>query len=131
LVTWLPNSRVCSGWRQISVSELASDALVAVEHRGHFGLAARHQHDEARLFGQREMDGVIGGGVAGVQGGDHVDRFRQAGRGGGIGHRQVQEGHAAKAQACCQFFGLAHQLFARVRCHRCAVHLAGLLKNRS
>jgi hypothetical protein len=49
-------------------------ALVAVQHRGHFGLAARHQHDEARLFGQREMDGVIGGGVAGVQGGDHVDR---------------------------------------------------------
>jgi hypothetical protein len=33
-----------------------------------------------RAFGQAEGDGVVGGGVAGVQGGDDVDLLGQLGR---------------------------------------------------
>lgn len=86
--------------------------LVLAQYRRHFRLAAGHDHDVPGLFLQRETDRVVGGGVAGVQGGDHVDGRGQFVGGDGFGHRQIQEGHAAKAQALGQFFRRFHQLFA-------------------
>ena len=64
----------------------------------HLGLAAGHQHHEARLLGEAEGDRVVGGGVAGMQRGHDVDARRQLGRVGGLGHGEVEEGHAVEAQ---------------------------------
>jgi hypothetical protein len=81
LVSWLPNSRVWIGWRQSSASGVFANAcvLVLAQHGGDLGLAAGHEHDELRLLVQREADGVVGGGVAGVQRGDDVDALGQCG----------------------------------------------------
>ena len=63
------------GWRQRSVSGggAEGDVLARTQGGGDFGLAARHEHDEARAAGEGEAQGVVGGGVAGVQRGDDVD----------------------------------------------------------
>ena len=83
------------GWRQSSVSGggAEGDVLARTQGGGDFGLAARHEHDEARAAGEAlnteskhriehdearaagegEAQGVVGGGVAGVQRGDDVD----------------------------------------------------------
>ena len=56
------------GCRQSSDSGvLASDSFFRARMRGgDFGLTARHEDDMPGLLGQRETDGVVGGGVAGV-----------------------------------------------------------------
>jgi hypothetical protein len=53
--------------------------LLAAQLRGDFGLAAGDENDELRLLLEREANGVVGGGVAGVQRGDDVDRSGKAG----------------------------------------------------
>jgi hypothetical protein len=47
--------------------------LVLAQHRCHFRLAAGHDDDVLGLLLQGEVDRVVSGGVAGVQGGDDVD----------------------------------------------------------
>jgi hypothetical protein len=54
-------------------------------------------------FLQAEGDGVVGGGVAGVQRGDDVDARGQFIGLGGVGHAEVQKAHALEAQARGQF----------------------------
>ena len=72
---WLPSSRVCRGWRQSSASGVLATARPRLLRKssGHFGLAAGDQHHVFGALLQAEGDGVVGGGVAGVQGGDDVD----------------------------------------------------------
>lgn len=83
--------------------------LVLSQGGGHFGLAAGDQHDEAGLLGQGEANGVVGGGVAGVQGGDQVHPGRQFWSGDGFLDAQVEETHAGKAEFFRQFPGFLHQ----------------------
>ena len=51
--------------------------LVLAQHRGHLGLAARHQDNEPGAFFQSKADRIVGGGIAGMQRGDQVDPCRQ------------------------------------------------------
>jgi ribosomal protein S12 methylthiotransferase accessory factor len=87
-------------------------ALVLAQHRGDFGLAAGHQHDESRVFGQREADGVVCRGVAGMQGGDDIDPLGQLVGADRIFDGEVEERHAGEAQPRGQCLGLFDQLGA-------------------
>ena len=60
-----------------------------------------------------KVDGVVGGGVAGVQGGDDVELIGQVGRLGGIGRAEVEKVHALKAQPGGKLAGALHQLGPR------------------
>jgi hypothetical protein len=71
---------------------------------------------------QAEGDGVVGGGVAGVQRGDDVDARGQFTGLGGVGHAEVQEAHAVEAQARGQLTRLLHQFGPGLD----AVDMAGL-----
>ena len=53
--------------------ELVERALAVAEKRRDLGLAAGNKHDEARLLMQGEANGIVGGGIAGVQRGHNVD----------------------------------------------------------
>ena len=72
--------------------------LVLAQAGGQLGLAAGHQHHGLRLLGQTEGDGVVGGGVAGVQRSHHVDALGQGRIVRRIGRRDVQKMHARKTQ---------------------------------
>ena len=84
------------------------------EHRRDLRLAAWRQHHEARLALDAEADGVIGGGVAGVQCRDDIDARRQFRAGDGVGHRQVEKAHAIETQALGEVTRLLHQFLARL-----------------
>ena len=79
--------------------------LVLVQSPGQLGLAAGHQHHVLGFLLQAKGDGVVGGGVAGVQRGDHVDLRRQGVAVRRFGHAQVEELHARKAQPLGQRLG--------------------------
>ena len=76
---------------------LQKQGLVLPQMAGQFGLTTRHQHHVTGLLGQAKGDGIVGGGVASVQGRDDVDLLRQTGVASCLGHRGVDEGHALKA----------------------------------
>ena len=67
--------RVAPQFRQHILAQAL--ALVLLQYRSDFGLATGHQHHEFRLLLQGEMDGVIGGRVARMQGRDDVDLLWQ------------------------------------------------------
>ena len=91
---------------------LQIQGLVLVQGAGQLGLAAGHQHHVLGFLLQAKGDGVVGGGVAGVQRGDHVDLLGQLGAMRRFGHAQIEELHALKAQPLGQNLGRRHQLAA-------------------
>ena len=81
--------------------------LALAQAGSHFGLAAGHDDHRACLFLQAEGNGIVGGGVAGMQRGHHINALGQLGRIGGFSHRQIQERHTPKAELlgqCTRFF---------------------------
>ncbi len=99
--------------RRARLGRSRRQALVLAQGGGHFGLAARHQHQVLRPVRQRKGDGVVGGGVAGVQGGDHIDHRRQLGL-QRLLHRGGDKAHARKAQPLRQRLRAVHQFDARL-----------------
>ena len=63
-----------------------------------FGLAAGHQYHVPRLFVQAKGNGIVGGGVAGVQGGHDIHLLGQVSRVGRCFGAECQKTHARKAQ---------------------------------
>jgi hypothetical protein len=62
-------------------------SLVTPQAGRHFSLAARHQHHGPGLLLKAEGNGVIGRGIAGMQGSDHINLGGQLGRIHRLGHR--------------------------------------------
>ncbi len=91
---------------------LQIDCFVLVERPGQLGLAAGHQHHVFGFLLQTKSDGVVGGGVASVQGRHHVDLRGQLAALGRFGHAHVQKAHAVKTQLLGQRLGRCHQLTA-------------------
>ena len=83
------------------------------QDRGDFGLAAGYQHHEFCLLGEREADCVVGRRVAGVQGGDDVNAFRQLRRKNRGFDRQVVKIHARETEALRQGSRLVDEFRAR------------------
>ncbi|MNY59153.1 hypothetical protein D3C86_1955650 [compost metagenome] len=77
--------------------------LILPQHRSHLSLAARHHHDVLSLLLQRKMNCVIGGGIAGMQGGDDINCRGQLVRRNRIGDREIQERHPVETQSLRQF----------------------------
>jgi len=82
----------------------ALDALerergVSTQLRRDLGLAARDQHHEPGLPRQTKVDRIIGRGVAGMQGGDHIDHVRQVAGMDRLRGTQVQKMHPLKTQS--------------------------------
>ncbi|CAM2149265.1 hypothetical protein PT2222_210054 [Paraburkholderia tropica] len=89
-------------------------ALVATQHARHFGLTTRHHDDMARVLLEREAQRVVGGGIAGVQRRDDIDRRRQLHRRDRVGHREIQKRHPLEAEPRRQFLRALHELVARL-----------------
>lgn len=84
--------------------------LAAAQHARHLGLAAGHDHHRLRLLGQAKGNRVVGGGVAGVQGGDDADAWGQLRGLRGVGGSDVQKVHALKAELLGQCLRRSNQL---------------------
>ena len=84
-------------FRQRSAAQ--GEGFVRVQAPRNFRLTARNQHHITRLFLQPESNRVVGGGVAGVQGGYYVDLRGQFVGLGRFGHAHIQKVHPFKAQA--------------------------------
>ena len=94
-------------WRALQI-----EGFVFVQLTRKLRLTARHQHHVARLLLQTKRQGIVGRGVASVQGGDHVDAFGQGIAQCRFSDRQVQKSHAIKAQALRQRLRRSHQFTA-------------------
>ena len=73
-------------------------AFVVTQEGGDFGLTAGHEHDVFRAFFKRETDGVVGRGVAGMQGGDYVNWGGEFGRGDRLGNGEIEERHVVETE---------------------------------
>ena len=78
--------------------------FVGAQDAGDFGLTTGDEDDVFGIFGEGESDGVVGGGIAGVQGGDHFYLLGQCVVGDGVGDAQVVKAHAGEACVLCQHF---------------------------
>ena len=94
--------------RQRSACQLQGLALS--QTRGHLGLTAGHEHHVARMLGQPERNGVVSGGVAGMQGRHHVDLLGQLRAVLGLLHGQRQKGHALESESARELLRPLHQL---------------------
>ncbi len=113
LVRWLPSSRVCSGCRHSSASAVRA-SCAALCWRRQAAASAWQQGTSTRccaFFLQGKGDGVIGGGVASVQGGDDVKGSWQGAAGAGLLHRQGQKLHPRKTQPLRQCAGFFNQFW--------------------
>jgi len=93
---------------------LQVERFVFVQRTRQLGLAARHEHHVFGFLLQAKRNRVVGGGVARVQRGDHINLVGQGIAVCGFGHAEVEKLHALEPQALRQCFGRLDQLAARL-----------------